>query len=106
MPEQKISLLSFKEQKLLKLKIETVISESLDGDMKQAALDFTDYVKSMKMSPRWTRVYPIITPKQIFEDFSSRQGRVSKPPTSVREKRIEALRFFAHKGSFETRPRK
>jgi len=54
MPEQKISSLSFKEQKILKPKIEDVICECLDGDMRQAASDFADYVKSMKMSPRWT----------------------------------------------------
>ena len=54
MAEQKISSLSFKEQKALKPKIENSISECLDGDMERAALNFIDYVKSIKMSPRWT----------------------------------------------------
>jgi len=54
MSEQKISSLSFNEQKALKPKIENAILECLNGDMMQTALDFTEYVKSIKMSPRWT----------------------------------------------------
>ena len=54
MAEDKISSLSFKEQKALRPKLENSISECLNGDMIKVALDFIDYVKSMKMSPRWT----------------------------------------------------
>ena len=51
--EQKISSLSFQEQKALKPKIEDFILDCLDGEVQQAALDFVAYIKSMKMNPRW-----------------------------------------------------
>jgi len=54
MSEQKVSLLSFKEQKALKPKIENIISECLVGEMQNAALDFIAYIKSLKMTPRWS----------------------------------------------------
>ena len=52
--EQKISSLSFQEQKALKPKIEDFILECLNGETQQTALDFVAYVKSMKMNPRWS----------------------------------------------------
>ena len=54
MSEQKVSLLSFKEQKALKPTIETAILECLDGEMQNIALDYIDFLKSLKMTPRWT----------------------------------------------------
>ena len=51
MSEQK--KLSFEEQKKLKLKIEDVIPEFLDGEMKQSALDFIAYMRATKMQPTW-----------------------------------------------------
>ena len=54
MSEQKISALSFKEQKEVKPKIENAIAECLDSEMQQTALNFVAYIKSIKMSPRWS----------------------------------------------------
>jgi len=48
-----ISKLSFQEQKVLKLKIEDEIPKFLDGDMRQAALDFVAYMRDNKMQPSW-----------------------------------------------------
>ena len=55
MLKQKISSLSFKEQKALKPKptIENAVSECLSGEMQNTARDFIDYLKSLKMTPRW-----------------------------------------------------
>jgi len=36
--------------------------------------------------------------------ISGYNKRVPKLPKQIREKRIDALRFFAHKGSIRTRP--
>jgi len=47
MVEQKISSLSFQEQKTLKPKIEDFILECLDGETQQSALDFVAYIKSI-----------------------------------------------------------
>ena len=54
MSGQKISSLSFTEQKLIKPKIEDIILECLNDEKKQASLDFVFYIKSLKMTPRWT----------------------------------------------------
>ena len=51
MSEQK--KLSFKEQKVLKLKIEDEIPKYLDGEMKQSALDFIAYMRANRMQPTW-----------------------------------------------------
>jgi len=45
--------LSFQEQKKLKLKIEDVVPEYLDGEMKHSALDFIAYMRANKMQPAW-----------------------------------------------------
>jgi len=43
----------YQEQKATKPRIEDIINQSLNGDRKQAALDFVAYIKSLKMTPRW-----------------------------------------------------
>lgn len=43
----------FKTQKENKPKIETLIPEWLDGDMKMNALEFTAWLRANKMSPTW-----------------------------------------------------
>ena len=56
MPEQKdITLL--KVQRELKPKIEDVIPKYLDGDMKETALAFAEYMQQIKMPLRWAGVH-------------------------------------------------
>ncbi|MCL2363148.1 MAG: hypothetical protein FWC71_00620 [Defluviitaleaceae bacterium] len=43
----------FKAQKATKPKIETIITEWPDGDMKKNALDFVAWLRANKMSPTW-----------------------------------------------------
>jgi len=43
----------FKEQKATKPKIETILPEWIDGEMKKNALDFTAWLRASKMSPAW-----------------------------------------------------
>ena len=63
MAEQKISSLSWKEQKIIKPMIEDVIYECLEGDIKKTALDFSAYLRENKIKPvlsttnRWKGVY-------------------------------------------------
>lgn len=45
--------LLYKEQKASKPKIEDVIPDWLDGDMKKNALDFVVWLRTNKMSPTW-----------------------------------------------------
>ena len=51
MPDQKP--MSFREQKMLKLKIEDEIPKFLDGEMQQSACDFVAYMRANKMQPAW-----------------------------------------------------
>jgi len=44
----------FKEQKATKPKVEEIIPEWLDGDMKKNALDFSTWLRANKMSPLWS----------------------------------------------------
>ena len=54
MPESKISSMSYTEQKAIKPTIEDAIAECLDGVKKETALNFLAYLKSLKMTPRWS----------------------------------------------------
>lgn len=45
--------LPFAEQKKLKLKIEDIIPEYLDGEMRRTALGFVGYMRAHKMQPVW-----------------------------------------------------
>ena len=42
----------YKEQKAVKPQIEDVINDLLPGNRKQDALDFLDFIKSLKMKPQ------------------------------------------------------
>jgi len=53
MSKQMISSMSLKEQKAIKPKVEDVITEVLDKDMKKTALDFITYMRENKMKPTW-----------------------------------------------------
>ena len=51
MSEKKIISLPYKEQKAIKPKIEDLIPNHLDGDMKESALDFIAFLRKNKMAP-------------------------------------------------------
>jgi len=44
----------YQEQKKIKPKIEDIITERLDGDMKNLALDFVAHLRANKINPAWT----------------------------------------------------
>jgi len=48
-----ISKLPFKEQKMMKLKIEDEIPVYLEGETRRSALDFVAYMRANKMQPSW-----------------------------------------------------
>lgn len=51
MEENKMA--NYQEQKANKPQIEDIINASLKDDRKQNAMDFLDFIKSMKMTPQW-----------------------------------------------------
>jgi len=53
MMEEKNKASLYQDQKKTKPKVEDVINNSLDGDQKQAALDFVAFIKLYKMTPQW-----------------------------------------------------
>jgi len=50
--EKRYSL--YEEQKKTKPEVETVISEALDGDLREGALAFAAYCRANKMKPMWS----------------------------------------------------